>query len=291
MTNTGPDITPADRLSVTMMLSIVIHAMIILGVSFQLVDPAGANVEPTLDVILVQRSSEQPPEKADLLAQAAQSGGGTVEEAARPTSPFSSQIPKTERGVAPQPQTAAAPTPAPRREQARVTQRESQTRIIKPDPSRNEPERDLPTAEQLRQRALAVARMEAEIDEQLQAYAKRPKRKYVSANTKEYRYAAYMKSWVDKVERVGNLNYPAEARRRKIHGQLVMTVGINRDGSLESVKIVDPSGHTVLDDAAKRIVELGGPYSPLPENPDERVDILHITRTWQFLPGDVLRHQ
>ena len=133
--------------------------------------------------------------------------------------------------------------------------------------------------------------MEAEIDRELQAYAKRPRRKFVSANTREYLYASYMANWVAKVERIGNLNYPSQARRSNIHGQLVLTVAIKRDGSLDRIEIVEPSGHKILDEAARRVVELGAPYAALPENPDERVDILHITRTWQFLPGNVLRHQ
>lgn len=287
----GPDITPADRLSVTLVLSIVVHAMIILGVGFKFADVNEPDNAQSLDVILVKRSSEQPPEDADYLAQANQSGGGTVEDQVRPTSPFTSDIPKTERGIAPQPQTASAPNPQPIETRDRLTQQQADESITKLEPSKNIPERQLPTAAELRERALSVARMEAEIDEQLQAYAKRPKRKFVSANTREYIYASYMQAWVGKVERIGNLNYPAEARRRQIHGQLVMTVGINRDGSIESIDIVEASGQKVLDEAAIRVVELGAPYAPLPENEKERVDILHITRTWQFRPGDVLRHQ
>ncbi len=286
-----PDITPADRLSVTLVLSIVVHAMVILGVSFKFAETREPENAQTLDVILVKRASQQAPEDADYLAQANQSGGGTVDDQVRPTSPFTSDIPKTERGIAPQPQAASAPQPQRNEQLTRLTQRQSTTTINRPDPNRDVPERTLPTAAELRERALSVARMEAEIDEQLQAYAKRPRRKFVSANTREFIYASYMQAWVAKVERIGNLNYPAEARRRQIHGQLVLTVGINRDGSLESIKVIEPSGHKILDQAAIRVVEMGEPYAALPENENERVDILHITRTWQFQPGDILRHK
>ena len=95
-----------------------------------------------------------------------------------------------------------------------------------------------------------------------------------------------MRSWVAKIERIGNLNYPDEARRKQVHGNLVLTVAVNRDGSVERIDVIQSSGNEVLDQAAIRIVELGAPFSPLPAS-DEQVDILHITRTWQFLDGTV----
>ena len=85
-----------------------------------------------------------------------------------------------------------------------------------------------------------------------------------------------------KVERVGNINYPEEVRRKKLVGDLVMTVGINQDGSVESLDVRRSSGKSELDQAAIRIVRLAAPYSPLPDQIREKVDVLHITRTWRF---------
>jgi protein TonB len=99
-----------------------------------------------------------------------------------------------------------------------------------------------------------------------------------------------MRGWVARVERIGNLNYPDEARRRNLQGQLVLTVAVRRDGSVASIDVVQPSGHAILDEAAIRTVRLAEPFGPLPETPD-KFDELHITRTWQFLPGNVLRNQ
>ena len=114
------------------------------------------------------------------------------------------------------------------------------------------------------------------------------RRKFISANTQEYEFAAYMQAWVAKVERVGNINYPMEVRRRKLVGNLLMTVGISLDGSVESIDIIKSSGLKELDDAAVRIVRLASPYSPLPENISSKVDVLHITRTWKFSSGYTL---
>jgi protein TonB len=99
-----------------------------------------------------------------------------------------------------------------------------------------------------------------------------------------------MRAWVARVERIGNLNYPDEARRRNLQGQLVMTVAVRKDGTVERIDVVQPSGYPVLDEAAMRTVRLAEPFAPLPKTKDG-TDILHITRTWQFLPGNVMRNQ
>ena len=140
------------------------------------------------------------------------------------------------------------------------------------------------------QRKLEMAKLAQEIQKESEQYAKRPKRKYISANTKEYEFAAYMRAWVARIERIGNLNYPDEARRQQLHGQLVLTVGLTRDGRVKSVDVIQSSGRKVLDDAAIRIVHLAEPFPALPED-KEKVDELYISRTWQFLPGDILRNR
>jgi protein TonB len=137
------------------------------------------------------------------------------------------------------------------------------------------------------ERSLEMARLAAEIERHAEAYAKRPRRKYISANTQEYAYADYMRAWVARVERVGNLNYPEAARSRGLTGQLVLTVAVKRDGTVERADIIQASGTKLLDDAALRIVSLATPFAPLPKTKED-VDVLHITRTWQFLPGGIL---
>ena len=127
-----------------------------------------------------------------------------------------------------------------------------------------------------------MAKLQPGIQRDRESQSKLPRRKWISANTREYEFAAYMQAWVAKVERVGNLNYPEEVRRLKLVGDLIMTVGIRQDGGVESVDIQRSSGLPQLDQAATRIVRLAAPYSPLPEHIRKSVDVLHITRTWQF---------
>jgi len=97
-----------------------------------------------------------------------------------------------------------------------------------------------------------------------------------------------VESWRQKVEKIGNLNYPEAAKNLKMYGQLQMTVSINADGTIESVQINRSSGHKVLDEAAKHIVELAAPYSRFPDDMHKDMDILSITRTWTFTKEDSL---
>jgi protein TonB len=183
-----------------------------------------------------------------------------------------------------------APRPQPERTEAVVrTVADSELRMRDADrvPS---PQTPLPSARHLVEQSMEMARLAAEIERDSQAYAKRPKRKFISANTAEYEFASYMRGWVTRVERIGNLNYPDEARRRNLVGQLLMTVAVRRDGSVERIDIIRSSGYPLLDEAALRIVRLGEPYPPLPET-DEQIEILHITRTWEFQPGNILRNR
>jgi protein TonB len=268
--------------------SLIAHGVLALGVGFTIEDPAP--LVPTLDIILTQTQSNQAPKQADFLAQASQEGGGEAEEAERPREPQPSPVPKPQPGLVPVPIEASAPRPETQASQAVLTatrpaERRADTRELNPTAPR-----PLPSNRHLIERSLEMARLAAELERQTQAYAKRPKRKFVSASTQEYEFASYMRGWVARVERIGNLNYPDEARRRNLQGQLVLTVAVRRDGSVESIDVVQPSGHPILDEAAIRTVQLAEPFGPLPETKD-KIDVLHITRTWQFLPGNVLRNQ
>jgi protein TonB len=140
------------------------------------------------------------------------------------------------------------------------------------------------------QRDAEMARLAAEVYLRSELYAKRPTRKFVSASTREYAYANYLRGWVDRAERIGNLNYPDEARRRRLGGQVVISVGVRRDGSVESARILRSSGTPLLDEGALRIVQLAAPFPPLPDTSDN-IDVLHVTRTWSFLPGGSMRDE
>jgi len=304
----------------TLFFAVIAHAIVVLGVVFKPEDK-DASASSTLDVILVQHRSERAPEAIDFLAQHNQDGGGESDEAARPATPLPSPFTAPEAQIVaaspPASPALAAPAPEPELlEPAAAPPSEAPKPILalaadpaaaevaspveprpvprrKPDPppepapslAESAPTQTLDAAA-LVERSLAMASLAAELDQRLQAYAERPRRKWISARTREYKYASYMEAWRIKVERIGNLNYPDEARRRKLSGNLLLEVALNADGSLNEVILRRSSGHRVLDDAAIRIVKLAAPFAPLPDSILEETDILHIERTWRFLSSN-----
>jgi protein TonB len=277
---------PNDRLGVSLFGSALLHLVVILGVSFAFPQWRELKGLPTLEITLVQTASERAPKDAEFLAQANQDGGGTSDKADIARNPLpvrevsdSRRLPRQQ--LAPQPK-VASPREATDLVVLDRSDWSARTREPKPEPR---DERLMPwnlalheSPELRRERA----QLNAEIDRSWQEYQKRPRRKFLNARTQEYKYAAYMEAWRAKVERVGNLNYPAEARRRGLTGSLVLDVALRADGSLESAVVRRSSGHKLLDEAARRIVEISAPFAAFTAEMKTETDVLHITRTWKF---------
>ena len=274
----------ADPIGATLMFSLLVHGVLLLGITFHFAKPTPDL--PTLDVTLVNVANREAPEKADFLAQTNNRGGGTSDHAARPSQPFSGALPKPTPGTASQAVSAATPLPRTATPERLVTTTSASPQHVTSDTAQTEVPVQEATPAQDERRQQEMAQLAAELRSQTEAYAKRPRKKFISASTKEYVYAAYMRGWSDRVQRVGNLNYPSEARRLGLHGDLLLTVGINHDGSIHSIDVIRSSGQPLLDQAAERIVRLAAPFPPLPAT--AKVDELYITRTWQFLPGGTL---
>lgn len=281
-----------DRLGVTLFLAAVLHAIVILGIGFDLYDPSRPDLPRTLEVTLVHSRSDEAPDKPEYLAQANQRGGGNVKEKIRPASPFPNALPTPRDGNGPETRAASTPPQRP------VTPPEVLTRK-KPAPvkaqvrpqDRETPEPEEVTGAELIHRSYEIARLSAEIRERQQAYAQMPRHKYVTANTREHVSAMYEEAWRMKVERIGNLNYPDEAKRTNLSGTLILDVAINADGTLHDVRVLRSSQRQVLDDGAVRIVELAAPFAPLPEAIRRDTDVLHIIRAWQFRSDNSLSTQ
>lgn len=294
-------ISPAtERFITTIFISTVLHAVLVFGISFIMPEPKPRE-NVSMEVILVQKSSEQKPEKADFLAQVSQQGGGSEEKEHRPTSPtpapFPDPVPKP---IATPPPSEAASQPKPT-QVAQVTTNKTSEYKVAPKPSQIAPKEtgeegqgeqeintpDISALTLINNARASVASIQAELDEKFNAYSKRPKHKFISASTQEYKFAAYMDAWRQKVERTGTLNFPREAQKKNISGQLTLDVALNKDGSIHSLKILKYSKYAILDKAAVKIVRMSAPFAPFPRNISEEVDILHITRTWVFEYGTV----
>lgn len=285
--NARPATGSRDLLSATFLFSLILHGVLVLGVTFAIVKTQPSL--PTLDVTLLNTANQQAPEHADFLAQANNAGGGNSDEARRPSQPVSGLLPTANPGVAPRPLAPSAPAPSQASAPHRITTTDADTfDIASQDNQRQHDPTRRPKASADIQRQMEMARLAAEIDTASKAYAKRPHKKFISANTREYAYAAYMRTWAKRVERVGTINFPDAARTGKLGGSLILTVGLNRNGSIRSIDIIQSSGRKILDDAAIRIVRMAAPFPSIPRT-GEKVDQLYITRTYQFLRGGELR--
>jgi periplasmic protein TonB len=269
-------------MQVAVVASVAAHAFVIIGFGFQVPDwrklDAPHNV---LDVVLVNSRSATKPDKADALAQANLDGGGNTDEKLRAKTPFPALDSKE---PARDPQAAEERVRALEREAKQLmTQLKSPAQI--PQEATGDTKAD-EKAKELIAKSLEIARLEAQIRREMQAYQERPRKKFVGARAEEYRFAQYVDNWRLKIERVGNLNYPSEARERKIHGALQLTVGIRANGEVESIEVNRSSRSKILDQAAIRIVRLAAPFDRFPDNIRADTDILYITRTWTFARGD-----
>ena len=277
-----------DRLGLTVFFAVVLHSLIILGISFSQQEKKNPPEKlPGLEVTLVQSKTENKVEEADFLAQATQEGGGNSDEKVRPTSAVEPLIATGQVGDVSQltPQTVLPQQTEQSRMQI-MTVQQSKERV-----SSEEDQPEMPTEQvdeataQLMMINKEIARQSAEIDIMRQAYASRPNKAFLSAKTKEYRWAGYEESWRKKIERIGTLNFPDAARRSKVSGDVRASVTIRADGTVKEVVITKFSGHKVLDDAVKRIVKMASPYEAFPQDLREEFDEVVIVRTWQFLAG------
>ncbi|TAN06190.1 MAG: energy transducer TonB [Rhodanobacteraceae bacterium] len=284
-------VTNADRMGVALLFSLMLHGILILGIGWHFAKPAPSL--PTLDVTLINTSNAETPKQADFLAQANNAGGGNSDKAHRPGAPFSGPLPVTQAGIAPVPLMPAAPAQQTQSgPHILTTTGAAKTTAVQQRDTRAEPAPQERVAAIPVQQRLEMARLAQEVRDEQQAYARRPRRKYISANTRSVADAAYQVAWVHRIERIGNLNYPDAARRRHLHGNVVLSVTIGADGHVRGVTINTSSGYRVLDDAAIRIVHLAAPFPPIPREKDadgHRITELVITRTWQFLPGNHLQ--
>jgi periplasmic protein TonB len=239
-----------------------------------------------LEVVLVNAKTKERPAKADVLAQASLSRGGTVDENRRAKTPLPVTEPtKPGKDLADaQRQQRALEA---RQQELLAQMRAAQSRVPSSAPGQASVEEAgaQPSGRDLADLALAAMRLQAQIDRQIDEYQKRPRKKFIGANAAEYRFAQYEEDWRVKVERVGTLNYPAEARG-KIYGNLRLTVTIRPDGSVESIELDRSSGLKVLDAAAFKIVRMATPFAAFPPDIRRDTDLLVITRTWFFGQGD-----
>lgn len=279
-----PAVSTADRLSFTLFLALAIHALIILGVTFALPEPATSS--QTIEITLATHKSSKAPDDADFLAQHHQEGSGTEETARQITTDQLADFSDTQvREVAPIAQLAATSAQELTPLNAVTTQQNSQFRIDQNPQEKSEQHQEDLIGEEQEQLLISqeIASLQATLDRQRQEYAKRPRiRTLTSVSTKASHDAQYLYEWSTRVEQAGKKHFPPEALARGITGSLRMSVVLNPDGTIHTLDVLHSSGHKILDDAARQIVRLAAPFTTFPPEIRQHADRLNIIRTWNF---------
>jgi periplasmic protein TonB len=279
--------TPERNLTLALIASTLVHA-VLLSIHFKLPEMISKASENALEVILVNSKSQSKPQKAQAKAQNNLDGGGNTEEDRRAKTP----LPPTKRDVTGDElvETKRRIAELEAQSQQMLTQLNSKYKVNTTKPKNEVMPPAVPSlnGSDLAETQLAIARIEGQIAKQLEDYNQRPRKKFIGARTEEYRFAQYVENWRQKIERVGNLNYPAAARG-KAYGSLILTVIIRASGDVERVEINRSSGNQILDNAARRIVLLAAPYAAFPAAISRDTDVLEITRTWTFTNSDTLQ--
>ena len=317
--------TPHDRLGLTLSIALLIHALIVFGINFTKEDRP-ATRSNTMEIVLVKQETKAP-EESNILAQKNLQGGGKIEEVIEPATSIAPSFSESNQQIIDQPtlkeelfqphDIEISKTEIPEildinkksMEVIAVEDIENEiTDIVSekqvpdfvyekfdnPDTEKKIPKKTttlptIPSSDELLTNSFEIASSNNEVRREMIEKTERPRRKFISASTKEYEYAAYMDAWRRKVERIGNLNYPEEARQLNLSGSLRLDVALNKDGTINEITLRKSSGEKLLDSAAIKIVELAAPYPAFPKNIEEQIDILHILRTWQFINNKSFR--
>ena len=317
--------TPHDRLGLTLSIALLIHALIVFGINFTKEDRPTTRSN-TMEIVLVKQETKAP-EESNILAQKNLQGAGEIEEVIEPATSIAPSFSESNQQIIDQPilkeelfqphdiEISKTEIPevldinkesmeaiAVENIENEITDLVSEKQVPdliyekfdNPDTEKKIPKKTttpptIPSSDELLTNSFEIASSNNEVRREMIEKTERPRRKFISASTKEYEYAAYMDAWRRKVERIGNLNYPKEAKRLNLSGSLRLDVALNKDGTINEITLRKSSGEKLLDSAAIKIVELAAPYPAFPKNIEDQVDILHILRTWQFINNKSFR--
>ena len=278
-----------ERFRFMIFLSACAHALLVLGVGFTYL--TDANDEATIEVTLAQYRSQIQPDDADFIAQENQTGSGSQDEATVPSSPFLSDLNDADiNEVRPAPEAQVLNETPEQPNLTALTSINAEQVIAQ---QRNAPEQEekqaLSEQSSSEEISLAIVSLQAQLDLQQQAFARQP-RKYTlsSASARKSHEASYLDSWRRRVEAVGNINYPVQARQQQVYGNVRMLIALNASGQISETRIIQSSGESLLDQAAVDIVNLAAPFEPFPEELKAEADILEIVRTFRFHEGNTL---
>ncbi len=271
-----------SKLRFAIIVSLFVHAFVI-SIQFNVLNPE-RQVKAPLEVILVNAQSDQEPDKAEVLAQVALDGGGQADEGRATTLPSVSDDATSQREL------VAAQKKLAQLERLQNQLKQSGLQSNSSLQSQNNTLQEIAPSQSFDdhlgqdpkdQRALEIKRLQAQVANSIRAYNERPRKHFFSPRTSSYEFAIYEEAWRNRVEQIGNKNYPPELKG-KIYGKLRMTVYLRASGAIDDIEIDQSSGSVILDRAAVRLLRLAAPFSPFTSEIREKAEILAITRTWVF---------
>ena len=279
-----PGGTESERLGLMLFIAAVLHSIVILGITFGKDLNINRPFSRPIDVILVHTQSEEAPEDAEKIAQFNQQASGSQEEENTPSSPVTSTFPLPSSGIAATPmERQVTRVELVQAQQLLSTQRKRLDHVSSSDKTHEQRDAEKPSRRERLNREMEIARLTAELEARQRSYAKRPKIHFIDATSaKSAVEAAYINDWVHRVEGIGNLNYPAQAKRDRISGKLILNVLLDNTGKVLKVQVAVSSGSNVLDRAAIEIVKISSPFPAFPTEMRQKYDQLMITRTWSF---------
>ena len=261
-TPTGQKIRPSDRISFTLLLAIALHALVILGFSFQFIQDQTKH-SSTIEIVLNPISDQQRNEAAEYLAHSDNQQQHAVAQG-------NIQLSQSEQG---QPATTESKKNSHTLQlQANSSERSEQPPVVR-------------ETEYIDEQAQMqdINTLISELNHAKLVYAQRPKLHFFdSVSSKSALEADYVRLWVERIEQQGNLYYPLHAIQQGLSGTLIISVVIASDGRLISSKIVGSSGSPILDQAAHQVVENSQPFRAFPQAMQSQYDQLMITRTWVY---------
>ncbi|GAB1388940.1 MAG: hypothetical protein AMXMBFR78_00100 [Rubrivivax sp.] len=263
-----------------LLASLAVHAGLL---SLRLADPERFNRifrDTPLEVVLVNARSNEPPLKAQAIAQANLAGGGEAARG-RAQSPLPAHA-VAELGNAPEEARRKIEQLQQQQQQLLAQVRRELAMIMSPDPQRDA---GRPQAHEQEERRRQLLRLLAEIEKRINDENARPKKRYISPATQEEIYALYYDALRRRIEDRGTRDFP-EFQGRKLYGELTMNVTVDAAGRLVEADIVRPSKSRLLDQRALAIVRAAGPFGPFSTAMRQQADQIVVTSRFRFTRDD-----
>jgi len=264
-----PTLNPSQRLTYAMGLAALAHALVILGIEFIEPRPPSSPAMPALEIVLSTAGLEAPPDDdAEYFGTVDQAGVGNTTDQVRARLPEPELAPSPGDDVSGSDPREPSPLSGSEERDLIATRQNEEQRILQ----------DL-----LPEQPSSVAAARQILTLAPAATSRNPRERFLSVNTRQTLFAEYLVDWKSKVERVGTLNFPDEARRLHMEGSPVLEVALKSDGSIAEILVRESSGEKSLDLAAVRILRLASPFDPFPRELTERFEILRFAYEWRFL--------